>query len=176
LIGTKASRKILITIAVIFCCLAIYQWGLAPLYNYKDSLQNKVEHLKNRLLEFKELKNQYIKIRDQLSGQNKDTLQNTPDFTLFSFIEEKASQEKLKKHIEFMRPASNNLNSGRTEHQVQMQLRKIHLTKLINFLKHIEHSPKGIYIKRMNIRSPKDRAGELQVNLLFATQEANDQL
>jgi type II secretory pathway component PulM len=165
----RLSKKILIAIGAVFCCLAILQWGVIPVYEHQNMLRNKVEKTKNQLLKLKELQYRYKEIQGQYTAENHQALKKTSDFSLFSFIEEKASQNQIKGYLEFMRPASQELDSGLTEYQVQMQFQKIPLTKLIQFLKHVEYSPQGIYTKRLTVRSPREASGELQVDILVAT-------
>ncbi len=160
------KRNILIAAAVICILLAGYQWGLVPVFNYRQELVREQHQAATRLQELFKLKERYGQVR-QNEAQGKDLGQRTKGFSLFSYLEKQTTKDGVKEWVIYMRPTTQTMSEGLVEEQVQMRLENIRLAKLMDFLKHVEYAPEDISVKRAAIRSPKNSPGELQVDLVF---------
>ena len=82
-------------------------------------------------------------------------------FTLFSFLEKAAGQAKVKDHIKYMKPSTSQGTGPHKESMVQMELDRITLKQLVEYLYRIESAGKAISIKRIEIKKNKRETGFL---------------
>ncbi|MFP4259340.1 MAG: type II secretion system protein GspM [Desulfovermiculus sp.] len=164
---SRQRRRILYAAAAGCILLALFQWGFIPAQNYRADLQTRQELVIQRIQELKALGRELEQARE--SATAKEPGGNKPaGFTLFTFLEEQASADKIKNSVEFMRPLDEQRN-GRAQEKVQMRLDSVPLNRLTPFLTHVEQAPEGIFIERITIRSPRQTPGRLQVDVVFTT-------
>jgi general secretion pathway protein M len=162
------QRQILFGVGILCVLLALVFWGIVPAYDYKAELKAKQQQTRVRLQELKALKAEYEQARSS-SGNTQALGSKGPGFTLFSYLEQQASRDGIKERIAYMRPSSENLDSGVVEEQVQMRLENVRLPSLVAFLKSIEFAQESIFVKRMTIRSPRANPGQLRSDLVIVT-------
>lgn len=166
MIMIRTARQGIILLAGGICLLfAGWQWGVVPAMQYKQELEERYDRNRQRLDELLALRRQLETAR-KTEKQALAFRKNSPDFTLFSFLEQLASQAKIKGHIKYMKPSSRNMSAVLSEDLVQMRLEGIRLAKLVRFLESVEYSGKGVYFKRLTIRSPRKSPGVLRTDLL----------
>lgn len=158
---TFAIVGLLLTVAVVV-------WGIVPAYEYRDELRSRQDRAAKLLDEIVRLKSLYRQSKQSSNGHSDDG-RASADFSLFSFLENKAGSDGIKKHIGSMRPKTVESPDGLVQRQVQISLEKIRLVPLLSYLKHIEYAGKQISVQRMTIRSSKEAPGELRVDLLLST-------
>lgn len=164
---SQQRKRILYAVAAGCLLLALFQWVFIPAKNYRADLRARQELAIQRLQELQALGRQLEQTKELVTA--KEQAGNKPaGFTLFSFLEEQASADKVKNSVEFMRPLSEQRN-GRAQEKVQMRLDPVSLDRLTSFLAHVEQAPEGIFIERMTIRSPRQEPGRLRVDLVFTT-------
>jgi general secretion pathway protein M len=167
----KQRKLAIFGAAALLVLMAIYQWGVVPAMEYKQELISRQEQARVRLKELRALSERYE--RAKRSAGKDDSVGSKPSgFTLFSYLETRASKDGLKQKIDYMRPSTKALSGGLEERMVQMRLERVALETLIRFLRHVEFAREGIYVKRITIRSPRSNPGELKVDLVFSTFEA----
>jgi general secretion pathway protein M len=164
---SRQRKRILYAAAAVCLLLALLQWGFIPAQNYRADLQARQELVIKRIQELKTLGRELEQARESATAT--ELAGDKPaGFTLFTFLEEQASADKVKNSVEFMRPLNEQRNGGAQE-KVQMRLDPVPLNRLAPFLTHVEQAPEGIFIERMTIRSPRQAPGRLQVDLVFVT-------
>jgi general secretion pathway protein M len=165
---TDTQRKhVLYSAAALLLLLAFIQWVLIPAQNYREELKHSQEQALQRLQELKSLGQQLQQAKGH-SLQGVRFGKKPAGFTLFSFLEQQATADKIKDSVEYMRPLTEE-RDGRSQEKVQMRLEPIRLASLATFLAHVEQAPEGIFIERITVRSPRQDPGRLRVDLVFAT-------
>ncbi|MBT8762571.1 hypothetical protein KFV02_01315 [Desulfohalobiaceae bacterium Ax17] len=162
---SNTQRKIVILLfAGIILVLAIWQWAVIPLVNYQKRLDQTITINTTRLEKLLRLESQLKKILETNLKPTPSQGNLPRNFTLFSYLDRLATQNQVKKNVDFLRPSSKNINNGVSMEIVDLRLKKVRLGKLIPFLTQIESSPYGISIDRLIIRTEK-KTGLLDVDI-----------
>ena len=80
------------------------------------------------------------------------------NFTIFSFVENAATREGIKDHVEFMRPASKDLGDGRREMAVDLRLAGLGMQQLLAFLQRVEAPDMRVRVRQL-ILQPSAKGG-----------------
>ena len=168
------QRKIIIfSIAFFLLLIGIYQWAIIPIIEYNQEILSEQKKTKIRLKELIALGEKYEATK-RISGEDAMLVPEFSGATLFSYLEAQASKDGLKQNIDYMRPSTHDASNELEEKIVQMRLKKISLKKFVQFLEHVELGSKTVYVKRISVRSPLNKPGELNVDLTFSAFKSKD--
>ncbi len=135
----------------------LVQFIIAPVFNRRDLLAERLETKTKLLAEMKALQSEYSAMKNK-AERSKQGLENRPaGFTLFSFLESLAGETGMKDNIDYMKPSSVvNEDSGLRFSRVEMKLQGIDMNNLTTFLYRVETSKNMVVVRRLSII----RAGE----------------
>ncbi|MBN1663822.1 MAG: type II secretion system protein M [Deltaproteobacteria bacterium] len=150
-------QKYYLIAGVIFVCGAIFiQFVVFPFFDAKERVNRSLAANEKTLAELKTLGVEYG-ILKQKSMEIQRVLAGRPaDFALFSYLERKAGEVGVKGNIKFMNPVKGKTVGPYEETAVDMQLEKITLRQVTNFLYVVESPNELIKIKRISIQKMKD--------------------
>ncbi len=141
--------------------VGIVFWVIMPL---ADGITTRKERLAHTL----RVEAEAIQLADSLrQAQSQPAGPTRPaGFTIFSFVENAATKEGVKSHVEFMRPANRDLGGGRRETAVNLRLSGLSMQQLLAFLQRLETAGQGVHVRQLILRpSPK---GGLDADLAVA--------
>ncbi len=157
-------HTVLAAVASVICLAALLQWGVMPLASYYNGLEKDISTSRQRLERIMELQQEYELVRSR-SGENRGTGTESPDFSLYSFLDNLAEQEGLKGEIAFMRPQTEQLSGGLQREIVRLRLRGVGTSELIPYLYHLDKADSPVRVQDMTIRSRQESGRGLQVDL-----------
>ncbi len=143
-------------IAVVFIAI---QFICLPAYDKKNELKKSFETEIESLERVNRLRKEYLALVPDHSIEN-GFVQNREDrFTLFSFIDQKASRSKIKGNIDYMKPDTRDLkNSPFALSIVKLKLKQVSLKDFIRFIQEVEAEGEGIRLVSLSLnKSGKEK-------------------
>lgn len=164
------SQKYYIGAGLIFICGAIIvQFIVFPFFEAKERINRSLTANEKTLAELKTLGSEYSVIK-QKSIEIQYVLSQRPrDFALFSYLERKAGEVGVKTNIKSMNPLKGKTVGPYEETAVDMQLEKVTLKQVTDFLYFIESPKELIKIKKISIQKMKDTPEYLSASIQVIT-------
>jgi general secretion pathway protein M len=158
----QISRREKLTIGVGVIALfgfLIIEWVVFPIYDRQQSVAGSLSRQQATLLEVNELAREITEIRTVMATSQQRLATKKQGFSLFSFLDDLASQSGLKDRIVYMKPSVSKIkNTDMALSIVEMKLEAIELGQLVQFLHKIETSSEDVSIRRMSLLTAgKDR-------------------
>ncbi len=152
--------------------LLVYFLVVSRYMREMDLLDRRIARKTEELEEVLTLQRQYTRLKEKAEILE-DMVHSTPGFSLLSFLENLATQNRIKTQIAYMKPLTTPGNETYKESSVEMKLESITLQQLVNYLYQVERSSQPIRIKRLNIAKKKEKA-YLDVTLQASTFEPRE--
>ena len=143
---------------------------ILPVLDARTQLEKSIARKKQELIEIQELQQEYRTLKSEEGTIQARINQRGPDFTLFTFLDQQASEAKVKKQIKYMKP-STVVGEKLNETMVEMKLQKITLPDLVNFLRLVESEKNVVFIRRFSIQESGDTQGYFDSILQIVTFE-----
>jgi len=157
-----AREKYLVTLGAVFIViLFLTKFIIFPFFENRETLQRGISSKEDALKEIVNLSAEYQTQKDGSQRIQEIIAGRDENFTLFSFLEKAAGEVKVKDSIKYMKPSVSQVTGPFKESMVQMELEKITLKQLVDYLYHIESKEKAVSIKRIEIRENKRETGYL---------------
>ncbi len=156
-------------IAVVLCFLVL-QVVILPVLDARTQLEKSIVRKKQELVKIKELQQEYHLLKNEEGTIQARINQRSPGFTLFTFLDQQASEAKVKKQIKYMKP-STVVGEKLNEAMVEMKLQQITLSDLVSFLRLVESEKNVVFIRRFSIQESSDTQGYFDSILQIVTFE-----
>ena len=161
---TDTQRKIVIfLLAGAILTFTIWQLVFVPLFNHQKKLGMTIALNTNRLKQLLTYE-QKLKLLSPATRNVTRKKKLPPGFTLFSYLDNLATQNNIKQNMNFLRPSSRQISENVSLEIVDLRLEGVRLGKLMPFLARIESSEYAIFIDRLTIRT-RNEPGLLDVDL-----------
>jgi len=163
-------EKLALTVGgIVILAFILLQFMVLPLLDKRDRLQQRIVLNGKQFDRMMSLQKRYQELHSQSISISKHLQNRSPDFSLFSFLEQMASRADVKKQIIYMKPSKTLTEGNYSEIMVEMKLQTITLQQLIDFLEYIESPDNVVAIKRISVQvNTKDEAA-LDVILQIVT-------
>jgi len=151
-------------------CFLLLQLVIIPVLDARNNLEKSIARKKQELIEIKLLQQEYYTLKSEEGTIQARINQRPAGFTLFTFLDQKATEAKVKKQIMYMKPSTvtgDELN----EAMVEMKLQQITLADLIGFLRLVESEENVVFIRRFSIQESGDKQGYFDSILQIVTFE-----
>lgn len=151
-------------------CFLVLQLVIVPVLDARSNLEKSIARKKQELNEIRELQQEYRTLKSEEGTIQARINQRGSDFTLFTFLDQQASEAKVKKQIKYMKPSTvdgDELN----EAMVEMKLQQITLTALVGFVRLVESEKNVVFIRRFSIQESGDAQGYFDSILQIVTFE-----
>ena len=150
-INKRERAAIVLGLAIIFLAL-IYHLGIQPFMENQEKTQRQWALKTQTLQTLVELDAEY----KQIQGRNKNLGavygQREKDFTLFAFLEKLAAKSGVNTHLDYMKPSSSMDKETQMEISiVEMRLKGIKLSQLMDYLYRVETSPNIVFVRGLSI-------------------------
>jgi len=134
------------------CLLVLIQFMVFPLIDRRERLGRMLQDKQKRLEEIGVLKSEYDTARKEAELLLKGLSEREGDFSLFSFLDQRAGQTGVKGYITYMKPSlSEQKDSQYKTSLVEMKLQAVTIDQLMSYLYEIETSKNMVRIKRIAI-------------------------
>lgn len=165
----KREKRIVLAGALFLACLALFHFAVSPLLTARQQTQKSLVQKKEELKQISQLQKEYHQLQNQAVDIQDRMQKRSPSFTLFSFIEERATKASVKQQISSMTPSTSEDEGLLRESRVDLKLEQISLLQLVDFLQQIESTDDVVVIKRISIQENSKEEGALDVVLQIIT-------
>lgn len=165
----KREKQVVTAGLVFLVCFAVFHFLVSPLLQARQQTQKALIHKKEDIQKISQLQAKYYKLQNQAVNIEERLQKRSPSFSLFSFIEEKATKAKVKQQINSMTPSTSEGEGSLRESRVDLKLERISLQQLVDFLKEIESAKDVVMIKRISIQENSREDGALDAVMQVIT-------
>lgn len=165
----KREKRIVLGGAILLLCLALFHFAVSPLIQARSQTHKALTQKKEDLIKIRQLQEEYRKLQTQALDIQSRLKKRSPSFTLFSFIEERATKAEVKQQINSMTPSSSEGEGPLQESRVDLKLERVSLRQLVDFLQQIESTADVVMIKRISIQENSKEEGTLDAVMQVIT-------
>lgn len=165
----KREKQAVTAGLAVLACLAVFHFFVSPLLQARQQTQKALLHKTEDIQKISQLQEEYYKLRNQAVNIEERLQKRSPSFSLFSFIEEKATKAKVKQQINSMTPSTSEGEGALRESRVDLKLERISLQQLVDFLTEIESARDIVVIKRISIQENSKEDGALDAVMQVIT-------
>jgi general secretion pathway protein M len=151
-------------------CFAVLQLVIIPVLDAQDNLEKSISRKKQELNQIRELQQDYYTLKSEEGTVQARIDQRESGFTLFTFLDQQATEAKVKKQIMYMKP-STVVGDELNETMVEMKLQQITLNDLVGFLRLVESEKNVVFIRRFSVQESGDKQGYFDSILQIVTFE-----
>ena len=153
----------------------LLQFIVFPLLDGRAKLTKRLMVREKAVAEMRLLQAQYQKIGQRTGSLATLLAQRDPEFSLFSFLEEKSAASEVKELIAYMKPSKSTEHDQFRQSQVEMRLQGVGLAKLVAFLGQVEAPDQLVAIEKIAIQDNSKEEGTLDVTLtVMSIDQADD--
>lgn len=148
----RRDKLALIAAGVVFGIFLILQLIIFPIIDRRSRLRDQIKNHKAELVEMQLIKAEHGVLTSNNRYMEGRLRRRPKNFTLFSFIDQLAGKNGIKKNITSMKPSTSNLkNSPYGLSTVEMKINALTMEQLAPFLHGVENSNQLVWIKRISI-------------------------
>lgn len=149
---SKREKSVLI-FGITFVILFFgFQFGVAPVFEKKETLKRILNEKQAALEEMVKLQQQFMTVSNNFDTKIQVLTNREKNFSLFSFLDSQAQKSGVKENVAYMKPFTKKLEKSLyTLATVKVQLKEVYLKELIDFLYHIETSKNGVTITSLSL-------------------------
>ena len=125
--------------------------------------------LEKDLEEMYRLQNRYFILEERLKSFDERMVTRPPDFTLFSHLDNLASQTGIKERMDYLKPEERVVSEKYRRSLVRVKLRAVTLEQLTRYLYSVENSPHSLEVRRLHITPRYTKQGLLNVTFEVST-------
>lgn len=146
----KRERLLLIGGIALLLLLIFFQL-LSSGHKRMKTLERVNRELEKDLEEMYHLQNRYLILKEKLKLFDERVTSRPANFTLFSHLENLASQAGIKERIDYLKPEETEVGERYRKSLVRVKLKGITLEQLTRYLYSIESSPRSLEIRRLHV-------------------------
>ena len=168
----KKQRYAVAGIAAFVLIALILELIIFPLWDAKAKIRQSVQISQKNLDELIKLDAEFVGQEAKISKIKRVMSMRTADFSLFSYLEKKATQAGVKGNIKYMNSSRGTQSTAFEESLIDMKLDKITIKQLTDFLYFAESPADLVTIKRITVdkmkESPEYLSAQLQITSIVA--------
>ncbi len=163
-------EKIILGLGIAFIlCFFLIQFVLLPNLEARKRLTRSLADKRSQLAKIIQMQKEYLSLKGQAGGTKNRLSERAPGFTLFSFLEEKATIAMVKQQIQYMKPSTTDKDGMEQESAVEMKLQQVSLAQLVGFLKLVESPEDMVSVKHISIQESGPDNSQLDVVIQILT-------
>lgn len=163
------QKKIVAGAAVFLCIALILEIVVFPFTEAKEKLDKTIKVQQKKLAEINALSTEFRALEAKTAVMQRAVAMHGADFTLFSYLEKKATQANVRGRIKYMNSSRGTRSESFEESLVDMKLEKITIKQLADFLYHAESPTDLVRIKKITVNKMKESPEYLSAQLLISS-------
>lgn len=168
----SGRERILLTAAgALVLIVLLHQLVVDPFLTSKKRVERSLQNEAATVVEMKLLQNQY----EQVSANKSDIMgrlrSRDPEFSLFTFVEEKIDTGRMKERVVSIKPTVSDFQDGIREAVIDLKIERVVLAQLVDFLSAIESFNEVVFIERIVVQNNSAEDGLLDAMLSVVTFE-----
>jgi general secretion pathway protein M len=169
-IKLNSKQRYYVAGGMIFVFLVlILEVGIFPLWEAKDKIKLSVRTNQKKLGEIILLDAEFAKQEAKLARVKKVMAARPNDFSLFSYLEKKATQAGVKGNIKNMNSSRGTQTANYEESLIDLKFDKITIKQLTDFLYYAESPADLIKIKRITVSKMKESPEYLSAQMQLSS-------
>ncbi|MBN1365095.1 MAG: type II secretion system protein M [Syntrophaceae bacterium] len=165
-----AKQQKLVAGTAIFVLIAlILEVVIFPFVEAKKKLERTTNINQKKLIEINELSAEFALLERKTAAAKMAVSTHGADFTLFSYLQKKATQAHVRGRIKYMNSSRGTLSSSFEESLVDMKLDKITIKQLTDFLYYAESPADLVKIKKITVNKMKENPEYLTAQLQISS-------
>lgn len=169
----RRERLVLIGAGVFLVLFFMYQLIIAPVFEKRDDLTDKLASKRQMIQEMLALRTEFLSLQQKTESSQKKYARRPAGFTLFSFLDQLAGASGVKENITYMKPNSTvDEATGLKMSYVELKLQDVTLESLTSYLFRVETSENMVRVRRLSITREGETEGLISVVMQVETVEA----
>lgn len=164
----KRERFLLIGGIALLLLIVFFQL-LSSGHKRMKTLERVNRKLEKDLEEMYHLQNRYLTLEERLKSFDERMVTRPPNFTLFSHLEDLASQTGIKERIDYLKPEEAIVSEKYRKSLVGVKLRGVTLEQLTKYFYSIESSPHSLEVRKLHITPQHTERELLEVTFEVST-------
>jgi general secretion pathway protein M len=165
----KREKNILIGGGIFLFLLLFYNFAIAPLRERIEILEGKIQGREEDRREIIKLRDDYLAFRRDLKLVEEGLATRGEGFSLFSFLEGLTVETGIKDRLVSMEPRERHVSNYYKESTVEIRLKNIEMSELVNYLYRIENPPRFLIINDLLVRPQRGSPGRVEVSFEVST-------
>lgn len=162
-------ERLLLAGGVTILLFLIFSQLLSPGRRRMKTLERVNRELEKDLEEMYHLQNRYLILEERLKSFDERMVARPADFTLFSHLENLASQIGIKERIDYLKPEERVVSEKYRRSLVRVKLKGVTLEQLTRYLYSVENSPHTLEVRRLHITPRYTKQGLLNITFEVST-------
>lgn len=163
------QRNLAIGAAIFVLIALIMEIVVFPFWDAKEKLAKAIKINQKKLSEISELSAEFTSLAAKTAAINRTVSTRGADFTLFSYLEKKATQANVRGRIKYMNSSKGTQSTSFEESLIDMKLEKITIKQLTDFLYFAESPADLVRIKKITINKMKESPEYLNAQLQISS-------
>ncbi|MBE0583870.1 MAG: type II secretion system protein M [Desulfofustis sp.] len=165
-------EKWFLMIGIVFVAgFILIQGIIVPYLSARSALESSLARKKQEALDMAILQQDFRELKVRQGGITRQIAQRSTGFSLFSYLETKATEAGIKERVASMKPSTKEFDDGFRESAVEMKIEQVTLERLVDFMTRTESVENVVVTKRIAIQQNSQQADLLDVIVTIATFE-----
>ena len=165
----EKQRYLVIGAGAIVLIALILQFAVFPFWDARTKLAKSIQTSQKKLNEMNLLDAEFTAQEAAIAGIRQAMAARGADFTLFSYLEKKATQARVRGRIKQMNSAKGVQSASMEESLIDMKLEKITVKQLTDFLIQVESPADLVTIKKISVSKMKESPEYLDAQLQISS-------
>jgi len=162
------QRKLVAGTAILVLIALILEIAVFPFWAAKTKLTKAIQVNQKKLIELSQLDAEFALQEAAMSRIKSALASRGADFSLFAYLEKKATQANVRGRIKQMNSSKGTQSLSLEESLIDMKLEKITIKQLTDFLYYVESPADLVKIKKITVNkmkeSPEYLSAQLQIS------------
>jgi general secretion pathway protein M len=167
----KRERWVLLAGIIFVTGFVLLQAVLMPYLDARSALASSLARKRQEVVDMALLQQEYRQLKVRQGGVAEQVARRPAGFSLFSYLETKASEARIRERVTSMKPSSRQLDEEFREAAVEMKIELVTLERLVDFMSRVESVEQVVVTRRLSIQQNSQEADLLDVLVVIATIE-----
>ena len=166
----EKREKWFLLVGIVFVVgFIIIQGIIVPYLGARSALESSLARKKQEALDMALLQQDYRELKVRQGGITRQIEQRPATFSLFSYLETKASEAGIRDRVTSMKPSTKEFDDGFRESAVEMKIDMVTLERLVDFMTRVESVENVVVTKRIAIQHSSQQPDLLDVVVTIVT-------
>ncbi len=166
----EKREKWFLLVGIVFVAgFIIIQGIIVPYLGARSALESSLARKKQEVLDMALLQQDYRELKVRQGGITRQIEQRPVTFSLFSYLETKASEAGIRDRVTSMKPSTKEFDDGFQESAVEMKIDMVTLARLVDFMTRVESVENVVVTKRIAIQHSSQQPDLLDVVVTIVT-------
>jgi len=163
------QRKLAGGTALFILAALIMEIAVFPFWDAREKLAKSIKINEKKLVEITDLSGEFSALEAKAAAIQRVLTTRGPDFTLFSYLEKRATMANVRGRIKYMNSSRGMQSASFEETLIDMKLEKITIKQLADFLYYAESPADLVRIKKVTVNKMKESPEYLSVQLQISS-------